>query len=168
MIALRVQPVDEKRIRISGINPILADCLGELPTILEQRDSPAARNRLFQKPTDHDEKANDDWQKFIAPELRHLFVSAGEVVARDLTALEPVQGKQDELHVTFPTEHVRAWMSALNQARLILAEVHRVDERDMDKLNLDLHSPKQRAVLKIHLLGYLLHLFVVLESSDES
>lgn len=155
---LRIFAPDEKHLRIKGIEPLLAMCLQELPAVLEKRDSPAARPRLFPNPTGADAKANDDWQQFVAPELRHLFVSAGETVVRDLTAL-------DGDTLTFPAEHVNAWMSALNQARLILGELHEIADHDMDPNDLDPRVPKQRAVLLIHLYGYLLQLFVEHESS---
>jgi tetraacyldisaccharide-1-P 4'-kinase len=97
-----------------------------------------------------------------------LFVSAGETVTRDLTAL--VVDKEDaEAHqVTFPVEHLRAWMSALNQVRLILGEVHKINEEDMNRADFDPQSPKHMAALRIHLLGYLLQMFVELETGDES
>ena len=166
MINLCVQALGEKHIRISGIPPVLAAMLRELPEILELRDSPDARARLFPNPT-ADDKVNNEWQQMAGPELRHLFVSAGETVARDLTALE-VDGDNTEGHrVTFPVEHVNAWMSALNQARLILAEVHKLDEPDMNRTDFNPESPNHRAALRIHLLGYLLHLFVELNNGNE-
>jgi hypothetical protein len=163
MTELRVQMLDEKHIRISGIPPVLAAMLRELPEILELRDAPDAHDRLFPNPTAEDDKVNNEWRQMADAELRHLFVSAGETVARDLTALE-VAGADPETHqVTFPVEHVNAWMSALNQARLILAEVHKLSEKDMNRTDFDPRSPKHRAALRIHLLGYLLHLFVELD-----
>jgi hypothetical protein len=163
MIDLRVQTLDVKHIRISGIPPVLTAMLRELPEILELRDAPDAHARLFPNPIAEDDKVNNEWQQMAGPELRHLFVSAGETVARDLTALE-VDGDDPEAHqVTFPVEHVNAWMSALNQARLILAEVHKLDETEMNRTDFDPQSPKHRAALRIHLLGYLLHLFVELD-----
>ena len=167
MIALRVQPFDEKRIRISGIPPVLALMLRELPEILELRDSPDAQARLFPNPTANDDTVNREWHQVAAPELRHLFVSAGEVVARDLTAVTPDETAPDHYQVTFPVEHVNAWMSALNQARLILAAVHKIREKDMNRTDFDPKSSKDVAALRIHLLGYLLHLFVELENGDE-
>jgi hypothetical protein len=166
MISLRVRPVDNKHIRISGIHPYLAELLCELPEILGQRDSPAARARLFPKPSSDDPKLNEDWQQIVGPELRHLFVSAGEIVARDLTGLQPETPATGTLRVTFPAEHINAWMSALNQARLILGELHGVTEEDMNTGLVELRTPKQHAVLRIHLLGYLLQLFVELESGE--
>ncbi len=167
MTGLRVQPFDEKHIRICGIPPVLAFMLRELPEILELRDSPDAHARLFPNPTAGDEIANDEWRQVTGPELRHLFVSAGEIVARDLTALTVDEAAPQEHQVTFPVEHVNAWMSALNQARLILAAVHKIRDKDMNRTDFDPKSSKDVAALRIHLLGYLLHLFVVLENGDE-
>ena len=70
------------------------------------------------------------------------------------------------IQVTFPVEHVDAWMSALNQARLILGELFSVTEKDMNATDLDAHSEKTLAIVRIHLLGYLLRLFVQLESGE--
>ena len=167
MIDLRVQPLDEKHIRVSGIAPVLAVMLRELPEILEQRDFPDAHDRLFPNPTTADDKTNKEWQQMVSPELRHLFVSAGETVARDLTALAVDEKDHEARQVTFPVEHLKAWMTALNQARLILGETHKIDEDDMNRVDLDPHNPKHVAAFRIHLLGYLLHLSVELESGDE-
>jgi len=168
MIDLRVRPIDEKRVRISGMTPVLAAMLRELPEILELRDSPAAQARLYPNPMAGDDKANKDWQQTMSPELRHLFVSAADTVTRDLTGLAAEKGDTNEgYQVTFPIEHVNAWMSAINQARLILAEVHKIDETEMSRTDLDPRRPKDMAALRIHVLGYLLHLFVELETGDE-
>lgn len=167
MTNLRIQPLDEKHIRISGIAPVLAAMLRETPAILEMRDSPAAQTRLFPKPTAANEKANQEWQQMVSPELRHLLVSAGETVTRDLTALMVDKEDAEAYQVEFPVEHVRAWMSALNQARLILSEVHEIGEEDMNRADFDPQFPKHMAALRIHLLGYLLQLFVELETGNE-
>ena len=58
-------------------------------------------------------------------------------------------------------------MSALNQARLILGEIHQINEEDMNRVDFDPQNPKHLAALRIHLLGYLLQLFVELETVDE-
>ena len=167
MTGLGVQPFDEKHIRISGIPPVLALMLRELPEILELRDSPDAQARLFPNPTAEDQTVNDEWREVTGPELRHLFVSAGETVARDLTALAADETAAEEHQVTFPVEHVNAWMSALNQARLILAAIHNIRDKDMNRTDFDPTSSKDVAALRIHLLGYLLHLFVELGNGDE-
>jgi hypothetical protein len=165
---LRVERLDEKHVRISGLTAMLAVMLRETPEILELRDGPDASARLFPDPTATDDKINKEWQQMVTPELRHLFVSAAETVTRDLTVLTGSKGDPEVYEVTFPVEHLSAWMSALNQARLILAEVHKIDEEDMERRDFDPQNPKHLAVVRIQLLGYLLHLFVELENSNES
>jgi hypothetical protein len=58
-------------------------------------------------------------------------------------------------------------MSALNEARLILGERFQVTEDDMNAADFDVRTPKGLAIFRIHILGFLLQLFVELESGDE-
>ncbi|HTS16957.1 MAG TPA: DUF2017 family protein [Verrucomicrobiae bacterium] len=164
MIDLNVQQLDEKRILISGIPTVLAAMLREMPEILELRDTSAARARLYPDPTAGNDKINQEWHQMTQPELRHLFVSAGETVGRDLTALTTDKEAGDVWQVAIPIEHVPAWMSAINQTRLILGEVHKIDEEGMNRTDFDPKSAADMAALRIHLLGYLLHLFVELDA----
>ncbi|MCX7887670.1 MAG: DUF2017 domain-containing protein, partial [Verrucomicrobiae bacterium] len=60
----------------------------------------------------------------------------------------------------FPADHLNAWMSALNQARLILGERFEITEDDMNRPLLNPVKPKDAAVFQIHVLGYLLQLLV--------
>jgi hypothetical protein len=152
----QVSAVDEKNIRISGIDPLLAVCLQELPQILELRDKPSVHPRLFPSPTINDAAANREWQESIEPDLRHLFVSAGEIVARDLTRMKSNPQNPDLRSITLPAEHLAAWMSALNQARLILAELFHIDEIDMNIPYEALGRDKGVAVIRIDLFGTLL------------
>jgi hypothetical protein len=165
---LRVERLDEKHLRLSGLTVMLAVMLREMPEILELRDRPDVSARLFPSPTKTDEKINNEWQQMVSPELRHLFVSATETVTRDLTAMTGDGGDPEVYEVTFAVEHLNAWMSALNQTRLILAEVHHIDEQDMEQREFDPLNQKHLAALRIQLLGYLLHLFVELENGHES
>ncbi len=160
MNPLRVSAADEKHIRITGIPPVLVFCLRDLPHILEKRDQPDAHSRLFPAPTRNDMKANHDWEQLIVPELRHLFVTSGETVARDLAKLEEESMETHSCCVTFAAVHLNAWISAINEARLILGELNSVTEQDMNQEDLDLDDPKQFAILKIGALGWLLQLLV--------
>lgn len=159
MNPLRVEKVGPKHLRLAGINPAVGECLQHLGEILAQRDLPAAHRRLHPPPT-ADAQANAEWDGLMTPDLRHLFVTAGETVTRDLAGMEQDPAAQHTMRVTFSTEHLAAWMSALNQARLILGECYRVREADMDRTDLDPREPRDLALLRIHLLGYVLHLFV--------
>jgi hypothetical protein len=165
MNRLRLRRHGPKHIQITGVHPLLAACLHELPEILGLRDQPAAARRLSPPPT-ADEKINADWQSLIAPELRHLFVSAGETVTRDLTGLQPDPDRTGAWQVTFPLEHLNAWMSALNQARLILGELFQITERDMHPAEFDPVDPRHVAMLKIEVLGELLLRFVDMENGQ--
>lgn len=167
MIHLHVLPHGEKHIRIAGIDPVLMDSLFSLPEILDQRDKPAIRDRLLPNPTTADKSINDDWQQHVTPELRHLFVAAGETVARDLTALEPDPRTPPLQQVTFPVEHLEAWISALNQARLILGELHHVTEADMNSADFDLENARHVALFRIHVLGFLLQHLIELAGGHE-
>ncbi len=154
MISLTVVAVDEKTLALTGIPPLLAQCLFELPEILRRRETPGIRDRLYQVPRPDDPKAAAEWHEMADPELRHLFASAEETVSRDLTGLH-------EDHVRFPAAHLPAWMTALNQARLILGEAHRVTDADMERTDLNpATDPKDRALLQIHVLGFLLQRLV--------
>jgi len=158
VITLRVERSGEKHIHVTGLDPVILDCLHALPEILDQRDSPDARHRLLPDPTT-DRAINADWQQTIAPELRHLFVAGGDTVTRDLTGITP------DGELTFGVEHLNAWMSALNEARLILGEIFRITDGDMETPEFDVTTPKGLAVFRIHVLGYFLQLLVELEEA---
>ena len=168
MMDLRVQPEGVKGVRISGIEPYMVNCLLGAIEILEEADSSPARERLYPKPTAHDDKANAEWQRLVASELRHLFVTAGETVARDLTALKADRRNPALSELCFPAEHVNAWMSVLNGARLVLGAVFDVTEVDMNAVNFEVLDKRTIGVMKIHLLGHLLQLFVQLESGESA
>jgi len=153
MIIPRVESVDAKTIRISNIDPVLAHCLYEIPDILAKRSAPGAHERLFQDLIADDAAANADWHNYTTPELHHLFASAGDTITRDLTGLADKQ-------VIFPAVHLDAWLSALNQTRLILAALHNLTETDMEIRQLDLTDPRHHALLRVHLLGDLLYLLI--------
>ena len=159
MITPRVEAVDEKTVRLTGLNPLVTSCLQGLGEILAHRDSPAARHRLMPRPS-ADAKLNAEWESFVTPDLRHLFVTAAETVLRDLTALEADPRGTNHFRIDFPTVHLDAWLSALNQARLILGEQFQVTDRDMERRDLDPQSETDLAVLRIHLLGWLLEVLV--------
>lgn len=159
MIPIRLEVVDEKTVRLTDINPLVADCLQSLGEILAQRDAPAARRRLLPKPS-ADETINAEWEQFVTPDLRHLFVTAAETVMRDLTALDAVPERPDYFCVAFPAVHRDAWMSAINQARLILSEQFHVTDLAMERRDLDPRSAADLALVRIHLLGWLLEVLV--------
>ena len=157
---LRLQTDPDTRLRLSGIDPVLLDCLQSLHEITDQRDAPGIRDRLFPNPTTTDNESNRDWQRLITPDLQHLFAAAADTVAGDLARVTADPRHKHHFQITFPADHHAAWMSAVNQARLILAELFTINEADMTKTDFDLDQPKDLAVFRIHILGYLLELLV--------
>jgi hypothetical protein len=164
MIHLRVRAADTKHVRITGIDPFLARCLGELPDLI-QRANTECLGRLYPDPTT-DPNINADWQQYVTPDLHHLFVAAGQTVEQDLTGLGPDTKVRDHFQVTLPAAHLKAWISALNQARLHLGDHHDVTEADMNSREFDLDIPKRNAVFQIHIFGYLLQLLLELEDGS--
>ena len=153
MTPLGLKLHDEKRLCLRGVDSLVAHCLYELPEILAMRDKPGVRERLYPDLLKGDDKANADWREYVGPDLHHLFASAGETVERDLTALENEQ-------IIFPMEHVNAWMSALNQVRLILAELHQFTEADQFTLAFDFNIPRDKALFQMEVYAEILYLFV--------
>ena len=75
--------------------------------------------------------------------------------------------RPNHLRVAFPIAHLDAWLSALNQARLILGEQFRVTDAMMERRDLDPQSELDLAILRIHLLGWVLELLVEFSSGDD-
>jgi hypothetical protein len=168
VIHLRVRPEGTKSIRITGIDPVVLDSLFALPEILEQRDKPGVRDRLLPAPTASDEALNADWQQNVTPDLRHLFVTASETVLRDLTGVDADPQGEHLQQLTFPAEHLHAWMSAINEARLILGELLHITEEDMAVMDFNLEEPRGLAIFRVHVLGYLLEHLVKLAGGHET
>ncbi len=79
-----------------------------------------AEARLFSSPAETSERQFlSDWDEYVRPELRHLFLSARKTVEADLERLSDRPGHLSRLVV--PQAHGDAWLNTLNQARLILA-----------------------------------------------
>ena len=137
------------------IEPFFIDILRGLPADADPGDHPAARARLFSPPmsaADDGDEFVDDWNRFVAPEIRDLFLSAREIVTGDLAALpasglppsstdaadhgelfNPVAFVPSKHSLTIPTDHLEAWLRVLNQARLVLGARRGFDEKSMNR-----------------------------------
>lgn len=94
------------------------------------------------------------------PELFALLASARAIVDRDLRRIEPENGAGLGWHLQIPRKHVAGWLSALNAARLTLAELHDIGEEEMAREDLEVCDERTAAVAKIHLLGLLQQLLI--------
>ena len=98
---------------------------------------------------------NAEWHRLMGDELRHLFEAAAQTFARDLEGLDLPREE-----VRFPAAHLKAWLNAVNQARLVLSEEHQFGSADMQRDDFAAGSMRDAALLHVQLLGYVLHVLV--------
>ena len=153
---------------LAGLDAFLFELLRQMEAAATLGPDDPATPRFFPKPAQEEEREmNEDWQEYVTPELRHLFEGAVQTVVRDLETVESVPGDPEKLGVVIPVEHGNAWLNALNQARLALAERHRVTEEDMDRrLPLIVRTDRDFALLQIQFYG-LVQEFLVEALSEE-
>ena len=116
--------------------------------------SEEARKRLFPPPLsspNQDPELCEDWKELVVPDLEHLFGEAVQTVINDLARVEPCSDSEnteeeevedeefeeapDVCQLRISLNHVEAWCSALNQARLALNEKHQLYDEDGDPEN---------------------------------
>lgn len=144
---------------LRGIQEPFRSLLRELPAVPEQH-AQAAAGRLFPKPAEpeSDPEIAADWDTLVRPDLERLFASAREIVARDLASLEK-KGAGSKLAI--PSAHVEAWIHALTQARLALAEAHHFTEGELSEpFEGPFDSPRARVRLQMDFYAALLEWLV--------
>ena len=145
---LRRKEGDTGPIVFEEIEPFFLDQLRRLPDLADPADDPAARARLFSAPMsrggDGDE-FNEDWERYVEPEIRDLFRTASVTVEADLAPLpaaadklpvkstDPTAFEPTSVKLKIPLKHAEAWLSVLNQARLVISARRGFGERDMDE-----------------------------------
>ena len=124
---------DDGGLLLSHLAPWFVSVLLEVPDLLDADQPDAVKRRLYPEPSDDPEQSKE-WQKYVHPELFALLASAREIIQRDLETLSPmVESVPPGLWgVTVQKEHISAWISAMNAARLTLAATYGIEEEDMD------------------------------------
>ncbi|MHC4957806.1 MAG: DUF2017 family protein [Planctomycetota bacterium] len=150
-------------LRFSNLAPWFVSVLLELPRLLEKDQDELVKERLYPAPTD-DEDENEEWKRLVHPELFALLASARAIVVKDLGGLVPSE-EADPLGtwtMLIVPEHVNAWISALNAARLAIGAGNEIEEEDMndESPDVDAWDDKRVAVAKIHLLGWLQQMII--------
>ena len=138
---------------LRDIHPLLATFLSELPKVAARHKK--AQARLYPDPIGGAAHAEfrRDWKEHVRPELERLFASSRDIVARDLSA---PGGYNHGTKVVIPCAHLEAWLSALNQARLVIVEESNFTEADLDHHEPpDLATQRGLSLLKIHFYGHL-------------
>lgn len=145
---LRRHEGESSPIVFDEIEPFLLDQLRRLPRYADPADDPAAAARLFSAPMSHGgegDEFNEDWERYVEPDIRELFQAAQEKVEEDLSPLpdlsegvpmaahDPVAFLPTAIRLEIPFKHAEAWLSVLNQARLVIAARRGFGERDMDE-----------------------------------
>ncbi len=146
---------------LGEIEPPLDLLLQAIPGAADPGDNSAARRRLYPDPA-ADETLVEEWAEYVRPGLEEVFRDASNVVETDLKQLD--EGGT----LAIAPAHVEAWLSALNQARLVLAARHEITEADMERPVAHLvEEGRDLALFQIHLYGFLQECLVRgLESED--
>ena len=124
---------DDGGLLLSHLAPWFVSVLLEIPDLLDADQPDAVKRRLYPEPSEDPEQSKE-WKKYVHPELFALLASAREVMERDLGTLLPMDGSEPDgsWEVTIEKQHINAWISALNAARLTLAAAHGIEEEDME------------------------------------
>ena len=145
------------QIELCELDPFLAELLRQIPASAKPGGVPAAEQRLFSRPTiEKESEASAEWKLYVEPELRRLFQTATETVAGDLEQLNGNEKSLANRTLRIPSKHADAWLSALNQARLVIAAKHNFTENE---LNDHCHSPigsrRDLSLFQVNFYGFL-------------
>ena len=146
---------------ISELEPPLIGLFLAIPEAADPGENAAANERLYPKPSP-DPEMREEWKEYVEPGLREWFESASATVKGDLVQLESGET------LTISSEHVDAWLSALNQGRLALAARFEVNDADMERpVSPVLQNEREFALFQIHFYGFLQECLIRgLESED--
>jgi hypothetical protein len=150
-------------VSIRQLDIFLMEMLRQIPLAANPEGDPAATERIFSRPEPVEGKFTEDWKAYVEPELRHLFRSAVETVEADLKRGEQAEraGGGMEWTIRFPAKHLDAWLSATNQARLILAARDAFTEKELAGEPPSLiANPRDISLLQIHIYGFLQECFL--------
>ena len=97
-----------------------------------------------------------EWKMYVQPELRRLFQSATETVGADLKQLNGTEQSLANRTLRIPTKHSDAWLSALNQARLVIAAKNNFTELELsDHLRSPIGSRRDLSLFQVNFYGFL-------------
>ena len=145
------------QLEISELDPFLAELLRQIPASTNPEGAEAAEQRLFCLPAeDSERKICAEWKVYVEPELRRLFESATETVASDLQQLNGKEKPFSNCTLRIPTKHAEAWLSALNQARLVIAAKYNFDEGELgDHYRSPIGSRRDLSLFQVNFYGFL-------------
>lgn len=144
-------------LEISELDPFLAELLRQIPESTKPDGAGAAENRLFSLPADAaDKDLCAEWKLYVEPELRRLFRTATETVSADLKMLNGATKPFANCTLHIPTKNAEAWLSALNQARLVIASKYAFTEGELcDHYRSPIGSRRDLSLFQVNFYGFL-------------
>jgi hypothetical protein len=144
-------------LEISELDPFLAELLRQIPESTNPEGAEAAEERLFSAPAHSDLRdICAEWKVYVEPELRRLFSCATETVAADLQQLNGSEKPFANCTLRIPTAHAEAWLSALNQARLVIAAKYSFNEGELcDHYRSPIGSRRDLSLFQVNFYGFL-------------
>ena len=144
-------------LEISELDPFLAELLRQVPESTKPEGDEKAEARLFSLPADASEtELCSEWKLYVEPELRRLFRSATETVAADLNQLNGKSKPFANCTLRIPKKHAQAWLSALNQARLVIAAKYNFTEAELsDHYRSPIGSRRDLGLFQVNFYGFL-------------
>ena len=144
-------------LEISELDPFLAELLRQIPESTKPDGTEAAERRLFSLPAEPNEtELCAEWKLYVEPELRRLFRSATEIVTADLEALNGHTKSFANCTLRIPTKNAEAWLSALNQARLVIASKFAFTEAELcDHYRSPIGSRRDLSLFQVNFYGFL-------------
>lgn len=146
-----------KVLELSELDPFLAELLRQIPESTKADSCEEAQKRLFSSPADaSEEELCAEWKVYVEPELRRLFESATETVEADLNQLNGNSKPFANCTLRIPTEHAQAWLSALNQARLVIASRYAFTDGELcDHYRSPIGSRRDLGLFQVNFYGFL-------------
>jgi hypothetical protein len=147
----------EDELEISELDPFLAELLRQIPGSSNPEGSADAEHRLFSRPAAKDEREScAEWKLYVEPELRKLFRTATETVAADLQQLNGNERTFANRTLRIPAGHADAWLSALNQARLVIAAKNNFTDGELcDHYRSPIGSRRDLSLFQVNFYGFL-------------
>jgi hypothetical protein len=145
---VNVRILDNGTLSFEGIEAPLFQILQQITKAAESSD-PDVEARFYPMPADEADEVCQDWKAYIQPELYTEFLASREAVDADLR-----RGKKKSdgtASFVIPPPHMDHWLSALNQARLALAEIHHFTEKDMGRSPGDPDDPREFALTQLNI-----------------
>ena len=145
------------QIELCELDPFLAELLRQIPTSADPGGVSAAEERLFSPPTNGKEAdICAEWKLYVEPELRRLFQTATQTVASDLKQLNGNEKSLADRTLRIPSNHTDAWLSALNQARLMIAAKNNFTENELnDHFRSPIGSRRDLSLFQVNFYGFL-------------